>query len=403
MRLIEIGSQAKPRDFHDAARVLYKGDPNRIAPLDMEIEAIFDPAKNALFKDGEAVRWVLRDDGGLPIGRIAAFVDRAKAGLREPRAGGIGFFDCIDDQAAADRLFDASRDWLARRGIEAMDGSVNFGENFSHWGVLVDGFMPQGYGMPYNKPYYSRLFETHGFREYFRQFSYHLDIHKPLPSRQVKFAEFLLTRPELAFKPFDGKDPRPYIRDLVEVLNTTWADYMEDFHPITEADIEAVFASAKPILVEDFIWFAYKDGRPVGILVAFPDINQVLAKFDGRLNLWQGLRFLRLKNGKTITRNRLLLAGVVPDAQNSGVISALFLKFYRAVASRPHYTEIELSWVGDYNPRMRKVYEMIGAVQKKVHVTYRYLFDRERPFVRFTNAGGNSALRRDSSKKETPA
>lgn len=69
---------------------------------------------------------------------------------------------------------------------------------------------------------------------------------------------------------------------------------------------------------------------------------------------------------------------------------------------RPHYREIELSWVGDYNPRMRKVYEQIGAVQKKVHVTYRFLFDPSRPFERFTNEGGNSALRRDAVRK-TPA
>ncbi len=82
----------------------------------------------------------------------------------------------------------------------------------------------------------------------------------------------------------------------------------------------------------------------------------------------------------------------MPEAQNSGVISALFLNFFRAVTARSHYTEIELSWVGDYNPRMRKVYEMIGAVQKKDHVTYRYLFDRTLPFVRFTNAGGHSGL-----------
>jgi hypothetical protein len=56
--------------------------------------------------------------------------------------------------------------------------------------------------------------------------------------------------------------------------------------------------------------------------------------------------------------------------------------------------------VGDYNPRMRKVYEQIGAVQKKVHVTYRFLFDPVRPFERFINAGGNSALRRDAIKKD---
>ena len=35
-----------------------------------------------------------------------------------------------------------------------MDGPINFGENDNNWGLLVDGFMQQGFGMPYNKRYY---------------------------------------------------------------------------------------------------------------------------------------------------------------------------------------------------------------------------------------------------------
>jgi hypothetical protein len=400
VKLIEITPATGSRIFHDAARALYAGDPNWIAPLDMEIEAIFDPAKNALFADGEAIRWVLRDDGGRSLGRVAAFVNHGKAKLRALHAGGLGFFECVDDQVAAATLFDAARAWLAARGLEAMDGSVNFGENYNYWGVLVEGFMPQGYGMPYNKPYYARLFEAYGFKEFFRQYSYHLDVRKPLPERQVKFADFLEKRHGFTYRHFEARNPAPFVRDMVEILNTTWSDYMEDFHPVTEKDIEPVLQSAKPILVEDFIWFAYKDERPIGMLVAFPDVNQVLAKFDGRLNFWKGLRFLALKLGKTITRNRLLLAGMVPEFQNSGAIGVLFLRFFRSVAKRLHYKEIELSWVGDYNPRMRKVYEQIGAVQKKIHVTYRFLFDPSRPFERFTNAGGNSGLRRDAIKKD---
>lgn len=400
VKLIEITPSTGSRIFHDAARVLYAGDSNWIAPLDMEMEAIFTPSKNALFADGEAVRWVLQDEAGRPIGRVAAFVDHAKAKLCSPHAGGLGFFECVDDPAAAALLFGTARAWLAARGLEAMDGSVNFGENFNYWGVLVEGFLPQGYGMPYNKPYYARLFEGYGFREFFRQYSYHLDVRKPLPERQVKFADFLEKRLGFTYRHFDKKNPAPFVRDLVAVLNTTWSDYMEDFHPVTEQDIAPVLKSAKPILVEDFIWFAYKGEQPIGVLVAFPDVNQLLAKFDGRLNFWNALRFLALKSGKTITRNRLFLAGIVPEFQNSGAIAVLFLRFFRSVAKRPHYKEIELSWVGDYNPRMRKVYEQTGAVQKKVHVTYRLLFDPARPFERFTNAGGNSGLRRDAIKKD---
>lgn len=400
MKLIQITAE-NFRTFHDAARVLYQDDPNWIAPLDMEVENIFTPVKNNLFEDGEAIRWVLEDDKARLIGRVAAFVNYHKAKKAVPSAGGIGFFECIDSQDAANLLFDAGKQWLLELKLQAMDGSVNFGENFSYWGVLVEGFMKQGYGMPYNKPYYQKLFENYGFQDYFEQFSYHVDITKPFPERMVKFAEYLASRPGFTFEHYSKKNPQKYVRDLVEVFNTTWADYMEDFTPMTEHDLDGILEGAKPVIVEDFIWFAYKEGRPVGMVVAFPDLNQVLAHFRGRLNNWYKIaKFLWLKSGKTITRNRVLLAGVVPEYQNSGVIASLFLQFAIATRNRKHFNEIELSWVGDYNPRMRKVYEQIGAVQMKKHITYRYMLDPSIPFERFTNEGGNSVLRKDALKKD---
>jgi hypothetical protein len=277
---------------------------------------------------------------------------------------------------------------------------VNFGENFSYWGVLVEGFMKQGYGMPYNKPYYQKLFEDYGFRDYFQQFSYHIDLTKPWPSRIVAFAEYQASRPGYTFRHFEKRNPMKYVRDLVEVVNLTWSDYLEDFTPFSEKDLEEILESARPILVEEFIWFAYKDGKPVGVVVAFPDLNQVLAHFNGRLNFWKGLKFLWYKNGRTITRNRVLMAGVIPEYQNSGVIAALFLQFAMATKKRSWFTAIELSWVGDYNPRMRKVYEQIGAVPMKKHITYRCMIEPSVPFARFTNEGGNSSLRKDSLKKD---
>jgi len=400
MKLQEITATTGSRIFHDVARSVYAGDPNWIAPLDMEVEAVFDPKKNSSFEHGEASRWILRDAAGRGVGRVAAFVDFEKAKRKDPAEGGVGFFECPDDSAAAALLLDAARGWLASRGVQAIDASVNFGANFANWGVLVEGFMPQGYGMPYNKPYYGTLLEGYGFQEYFRQYSYHKDLAEPFPERMVKFAEHIIKKGTYAFRHYEKKKSARFIADLVEVLNKTWADYMEDFQPVSAEEIGRIIKSAEPIIVDDFIWFAYKDEKPIGVVVTFPDINQVLAKFDGRLSWWKALKFLRLVKGKTITRNRVLLAGIVPEFQNSGVIGPLFLHFVRAVQARRHYKEIELSWVGDYNPRMRKIYEQIGGIHKKTHITYRYLLDRSRPFVRFTNEGGNSALRKDVVGKE---
>jgi len=169
---------------------------------------------------------------------------------------------------------------------------------------------------------------------------------------------------------------------------------MEGFVDLKEADLAQVLESAQSIIVDDFIWFAYKDGEPIGVTVAFPDVNQILKHFNGRLNYLQALKFLYLKKRKTITRNRVFLAGVIPEYQNSGVISALFLQFVRSMKKRPEYTEMELSWVADYNPRMIKMYEQIGGVQMKKHITFRYLFDQNATFQRFSNEQGNSSLRK---------
>ena len=128
----------------------YRDDPNWVCPLDSEFNAVFDPQKNRTFNHGILKRWILFDGKDIVIGRIAAFVDynRSKA-YRQP-TGGLGFFEVIKDEKAAFMLFDTAIEWLKGQGMEAVDGPVTFGSNESNWGLLVEGFVQQGYGMPYN-------------------------------------------------------------------------------------------------------------------------------------------------------------------------------------------------------------------------------------------------------------
>ncbi len=125
---------------------------------------------------GEAIRWILKDENGKTIGRIAAFFDRVRSYVYRQPTGGIGFFEVIENKDAAFTLFDTGKKWLSSHGMEAMDGPVNFGENDNNWGLLVDGFMQQGYGMPYHKKYYRDFFEAYGFRNYYEQYSYHREV-----------------------------------------------------------------------------------------------------------------------------------------------------------------------------------------------------------------------------------
>ena len=176
MNIIEVLTPADKTDFIDFPKRLYKNDPFWVCPLDSMVEALFDPLKNNAFSNGEAKRWILKDNNGKLLGRIAAFIDMKRSAANSQPTGGIGFFEVVENKEAAFSLFDTAKAWLKSKGMEAMDGPINFGENDNNWGLLVDGFMQQGFGMPYNKKYYRSFFENYGFKNYFEQYSYHRDV-----------------------------------------------------------------------------------------------------------------------------------------------------------------------------------------------------------------------------------
>ncbi|MBI4649676.1 MAG: GNAT family N-acetyltransferase [Bacteroidia bacterium] len=386
MNLIEVKDKKTKQEFHDTARILYKDDTNWVCPLDIEIENIFNPAANRCFENGEASRWILKDKNDRLIGRIGAFYDKIKANKNEYPIGGIGFFECINDTESAFILFSAAKEWLASKGMQAMDGPVNFGENFVHWGLLVEGFVQQSYGMPYNPPYYKELFEKFGFRNYFEQYTYLKTLDQPFPERQVNFARHIGSRPEYSFEHFSFCNSRKYISDFVYLFNEIWSDFHEDYVPLEYKDIESILYNAKPILNEDFIWFAYDNGKPVGITVVFPDINQIIKSFRGKLNLINKIKLMLRR--KKVTRCRQLLTGIIPSHQRTFIIGPLFLKLIDTLKHH-NIKELEMSWVGDYNVTVNKIYQTLDIPIVRRHITYRYLFDKNIEFKRFTNEQSN--------------
>jgi hypothetical protein len=382
MQLIEITNKKTQKLFHKVPHPIYKGDPNWACPLEGMVENVFNPKKNPSFKRGEAIRWVLLDDNKKPIGRIAAFYNLDKAKTFEQPTGGCGFFECVDNQEAANKLFDTARDWLKSKGMEAMDGPVNFGENYMNWGLLADGFIPQGFGMPYNPPYYVKLFENYGFKIYFKQFSYHLDTTLPeLPDRFWKVAEWVAKKPQFSFRHFSWKEKERFIDDFAQIYDNAWR-FHEHFKPIDKDDLKDFINNAKFLIEEDLIWFAYHEGEPIALFVAVPDFNQILAKLKGRITIWNFPRVLWLKWRKTMTRTRSLIIGIVPKFQRSGIEAAIFWHLRPVMYRKPWYTEMELSWAGDFNPKIVALYESVGGKKMKTHYTMRYLFDKNKPFAR---------------------
>ncbi len=326
MIVTKISDKRSRKEFLDVARIIYKNDNIWVCPIDKNMDAIFDPEQNTYYNHGIAERWLLKDESGRLIGRIAAFIDyKTSAGENQP-TGGIGFFECIDDKEAAFLLFDTARAWLESQDMQAMDGPINFGETDRYWGLLVDGFMRYAYELSYNHKYYRELFESYGFKTYFKQEGFHLDVSKKLPERFLRIAEWVAKKPGYEFKHFTWKEEEKFTNEFAEVFNVAWASFKENFEPLKPAYIRNTLKKAKAIVEEEFIWFAYKDGRPIAIYLMFPDVNEILKYMNGKLDLWNKLKFVYLKKKKVISRARGMLMGVVPEFQNLGIESAFILK-----------------------------------------------------------------------------
>ena len=196
MKIYEVTTRQQAKEFLALPVRLYRNDTYWIRPLDKDIESVFDREANKTFRGGECLRWILVDDRNETIGRVAAFVNKktVQKGNDQP-TGGMGFFECVNDRKAAFMLFDQCRSWLTARGMEAMDGPVNFGNRDRWWGLLIEGFESEpNYLCNYNFPYYKDFFEAYGFQVYFYQLTFHRTVQGPLSPKLAAKAEMASER-----------------------------------------------------------------------------------------------------------------------------------------------------------------------------------------------------------------
>ena len=383
MRLLEVLTPAQAREFLQFQVRLYAGDANYVRPLDRDIEAVFDTAKNKYFRHGALVRWLLVDAAGRTLGRVAAFVNERTAHTFSQATGGLGFFECVDDQAAATVLFDAARDWLAARGMAAMDGPINFGDRDQWWGLLLDNYGPPLYGQNYNPPYYCRLLETYGFQLYFNQYTYFRKVAAPLSPEYRKKALVLFNNPAYSFEHLRLSNLPKYTEDFRQVYNKAWVKH-DGVKAMTPEQSANIMKKLRPIIDERVCWFAYYEGEAVGFFIALPELNELFKHVNGKLNWLGKLKFAWYRWRGAVRTLTGIAFGIVPAHQRKGLETAFILAASKMVqdASKVHYEDFAMNWIGDFNPKMMRVAESIGGRIWRTHGTFRYLFDRTKPFVR---------------------
>lgn len=364
-----VETRKQQKQFMELLWELYKGDPNWIPPLRMNQEELVGFRRHPFYENAKCRPFIVEKDGKV-VGRIVGIINHGHNQRYKEKRGFFGFFDCIDDQEAANHLFRAAAEYLKSEGMTDVRGPCNPSLNYE-LGTLVEGFdTPPTFMMTYNWPYYDKLIRGFGFEKTQDLYAFegHIDMLDTIDPK-LKFVidevkrRFNVTLRPASRKHFD-KEIQLFLNIYNRALQSTWG-----FVPLTEAESKAIGFSLKFLIDPAVTSFVEVDGQPVGVGLGLPDYNPLIKKIDGKLFPFGFLRLLWGK--KKIKKIRVISTNVVPEYQRWGLgLVALERMLPDCLANG--IEEAEFSWVLESNDLSRGSLERAGTKRTK---TYR-LYDR---------------------------
>jgi GNAT superfamily N-acetyltransferase len=348
---------------------LHRGTP-WVPPLITERREFLDRDKNPFFEHAEAEYFLAERDGEV-VGRITAQIDDRWTQFQGGNDGMFGFFESEDDPEVARALVAAAAEWARAHGRERMLGPMDFTTN-DECGLLVEGHELEPLVLePWHPPYYQRLLEALGMTKAMDLWMWRLAMGELKQGDQ--FHDFIhqasrAAREEhgVVVRKMRKRDLEAEVARFMDVYNEAWG-HNWGFVPITEAEVRFQAKNLKPILDENWAMVAERDGEVVGAALSLPDVNQVLARMNGRLLPFGWWRFL--VGRRRIDRIRVFALGVKPAYQHLGVAAALYVR-HLEVAARVRQKWGEMGWILEVNEPMNRAMEGMGGTVTKRYRLY---------------------------------
>jgi len=368
-KVSRVNGSKDQSEFLNLAWRIYKDDPNWVPPLRMSIMELVGFRKHPFYDNATIENFLVRKDG-VVVGRISAIVNHGHNLRFEEKRGFFGFFECIDDQQAANELFAAACKHLVSQGMTDVRGPCNPGLNYEV-ALLVDGFdTPPTFQMTYNPPYYEKLIVAYGFAKCEDCYAYEGVVSEiaNLDPKLLFVVTELKRRFNVKVRRFDLKRFKEEVNLFLNIYNrslvSTWG-----FVPLSPSEVSHLATGLRHLLVPDLTTVIEVDGKPIGSGLALLDFNPVIKQINGRLFPFGFIKLLMSK--RNLKRVRLMSTNVVPEFQRWG-FGLLALERMLPDILKMGITHGEFSWVLESNHLSRSSLERGGVRRAK---TYRF-FDR---------------------------
>ena len=345
--------------------------PAWVPPLRATVHDALDRDKNPFYADADRALFLARRDGEI-VGRVAAIENRAHNRFHGDRIGFWGFFECADDQEAANALFDAAERWLAARGLDVLRGPMNPSTNYE-CGLLTDGFEHRpSFMTTWNPPYYVSLCERAGFGKAKDLVAYFIPMGDPswsMPHTFERLAERALLKSKVVFRDLDLRRFEQELEVCWEVYNAAW-ERNWGFVPMSKAEFVHTARDMKPLLNPRYAFAAEVDGITVAFMLAVPDYSGVLQRIgNGRLFPTGALRLILGK--RTIHDWRVMALGLRREYRARGILPLFAWEAFRR-GRQAGEQGAEASWILEDNELMNRA---MAAMRTRIHRRWR-VYDR---------------------------
>lgn len=369
VNIVKVESGRDLDVFIDLPFSVHKANPLWTPELKSREKHLLDPARHPFWQTARRELWLAYRDGQ-PIGRIAALVDDKFNSYSGERCGAFGFFECENNQEAANGLLGQARSWLDEQGCLFMRGPLNPSLNYT-CATLVDGFdKPPALMMPWNPAYYPVLLETWGLRKEQDLFAYTIERASmglsPLLKEEISRIKAL---GEFSCRPSSKATLASDIRAMLAIYEQAWAANW-GFSPLSPGEADAHVHELKGILDPDFFALFFDGDKPVAGMVAMPDMNPLLRRLKGKIGIsapwhfWQSRKDIR-------SGLRIMLFGILPEYQLRGLPLLLLDYMLTTAIKKPDLKWLEGSWILEDNPAMNDLMEDFSGVLTKRYRIYR--------------------------------